>query len=68
MRVCAKSWTATWFESGREPVYAESSETKESALVRLMLLPAEWIGRQNIRCADRPTRQGARVFLEEPLA
>ncbi|MCY3786078.1 MAG: hypothetical protein OXG47_05045 [bacterium] len=62
-----------WFESGPEPVHAESSATEESAFVRVMLLPAEWAGRRTIRYtdpayADRPARQRARVFLEEPLA
>ena len=61
-----------WFESGPEPVYAESSATEESAFVRVMLLPAEWAGRRTIRYtdpadADRPARQRARVFGEEPL-
>ena len=61
-----------WFESGPEPVYAESSATEETAFVRVMLLPAEWAGRRTIRYtdpadADRPTRQRARVLLEEPL-
>ncbi|MCY3561531.1 MAG: cupin domain-containing protein [bacterium] len=62
-----------WFESGPEPVYAESSAVEETAFVRVMLLPAEWAGRRTI-CyadpadADRPARQRARVLLEEPLA
>ena len=54
-------------------MYAESSATKESAFVRVMLLPIEHIDRRNIHCtdrthADRPTRPRARVFLEEPLS
>ena len=62
-----------WFESGPEPVYAESSTTEPSAFVRVMLLPAEWAGRRTIRYtdpadADRPARQRARVFGEEVLA
>ena len=62
-----------WFESGPEPVYAESSATEETAFVRVMLLPAAWAGKRTIRYtdpadADRPARQRARVFLEEPLA
>ena len=61
-----------WFESGPEPVYAESSAAEESAFVRVMLLPAEWAGRRTIRYtdpadADRPARQRATVFGEEPL-
>ena len=63
----------SWFESGPEPVYAESSASEESAFVRVMLLPAEWAGKRTIRYtdpadADRPARQRARVFLEEPLS
>ena len=62
-----------WFESGPEPVCAESSAVEAAAFVRVMLLPAEWAGRRTI-CytdpadADRPARQRARVLLEEPLA
>ena len=61
-----------WFESGPEPVYAESSAAEPSAFVRVMLLPAEWAGRRTIRYtdpadADRPARQRAMVFGEEPL-
>ena len=62
-----------WFESGPEPVYAESSALEPSAFVRVMLLPAEWAGRRTIRYADpadadRPARQRATVYLEGPLA
>ena len=62
-----------WFESGPEPVYAEASDSEETAFVRVMLLPAEWAGRRTIRYtdpadADRPARQRARVYLEEVLA
>ena len=61
-----------WFESGPEPVYAESSAAEPTAFVRVMLLPAEWAGRRTIRYTDpadagRPARQRARVYLEEPL-
>ncbi len=61
-----------WFESGPEPVYAESSATQETAFVRVMLLPTAWAGRRTIRYTDpadahRPARQRAKVFLEEPL-
>ncbi len=61
-----------WLESGPEPVYAESSANEETAFVRVMLLPAEWAGRRTIRYtdpadADRPARQRATVFGEEPL-
>ena len=71
MRVRANSWATKWCESGREPVYAESSVNKESAFVRVTLLPIEYVGRQRSPytdriLADRPIRPRARVFLEEP--
>lgn len=61
-----------WFESGPDPVYARSSSTEASAFVRVILLPGEWAGRRTIRYLDpgdrdSPTRQRARVLLEEPL-
>ncbi len=73
MRVCANSWATKWCESGPEPVYAESSAREGSTFVQVMLLPAEWIGRQQIRYtdrthADRPSRQPAKVFFEEMFA
>ena len=61
-----------WFESGPEPVYAESSARENSAFVRVMLLPVEWAGRRTIRYLDpadasRPIRQRARLLTEELL-
>lgn len=62
-----------WFESGPDPVYAESSKTDESAFARVMILPARWAGRRTIRYTDpadarRPALQRARVLVEERLA
>ena len=61
-----------WFESGPEPVYAASSTSRESAFVRVMVLPAEWAGRRTIRYIDpaatnRTARQRARVLIEESI-
>ena len=58
-----------WFESGPEPVYADSSASEESAFVRVMLLPAEWAGQRTIRYLDpadasRPGGQRARILRE----
>jgi quercetin dioxygenase-like cupin family protein len=62
-----------WFESGPEPVLALTSESEESAFVRVMLLPREWEGRRTIRYVDpadaeQPKTQRATVFLDEPIA
>jgi len=61
-----------WFESGPEPVLAESSQHNPTAFVRVLVLPAEWAGQRTIRyvnAADdaRPKLQTARIFLEHPL-
>ena len=61
-----------WFESGPEPVLATSSETEDSAFVRVLLLPPEWAGKRTIRHVDpadddRPRLQRATVFGESPI-
>jgi quercetin dioxygenase-like cupin family protein len=62
-----------WFESGPEPVLATSSESEDSAFVRVLLLPPEWAGKRTIRHVDpadddRPRLQRATVFGEQPIA
>lgn len=61
-----------WFESGPEPVYAAAAADGETAFVRVLLLPREWVGRRTIRYvdpadADKPKIQRATVFLDEPI-
>lgn len=61
-----------WFESGPEPVFAQASATLDTAFVRVLLLPAEWLGRRTISYvdpadADKPKTQRATVFLDEPI-
>jgi quercetin dioxygenase-like cupin family protein len=61
-----------WYESGPEPVYAAASETEETGFVRVMLLPAEWVGQRTIRYVDpadedKPKLQRARILLEHPI-
>ena len=61
-----------WFESGPEPVLATSSESEDSAFVRVLLLPPEWAGKRTIRHVDpadddRPRLQRATVFGESPI-
>jgi hypothetical protein len=59
-----------WFESGPEPVLATTSETEDTAFVRVLLLPREWEGKRTIRYVhpeddERPKLQRATVFLEQ---
>jgi quercetin dioxygenase-like cupin family protein len=61
-----------WFEPGPEPVYAEASAHAETAFVRVMLLPQEWVGKRTIRYVspeddDRPKLQTATVFCEHEV-
>ena len=62
----------SWHESADEPVLATASATEDTAFVRVMVLPAEWVGKRTIRYVDpadedKPRLQRATVLLEEPL-
>ena len=62
-----------WFESGPEPVFAAASDSEPTGFVRVMLLPREWEGKRTIRYVDpddenKPKRQRATVFFDQPLA
>jgi hypothetical protein len=62
----------SWHEAAEDPVLARASPTRETAFVRVMVLPAEWAGRRTIRYLDpededKPRLQRATVLLEEPL-
>jgi quercetin dioxygenase-like cupin family protein len=61
-----------WFEAGPEPVLALASESKDTAFVRVLLLPREWAGKRTIRYVDpadedKPKLQRATVFFDEPI-
>ncbi|MSO94214.1 MAG: hypothetical protein EXQ81_00275 [Thermoleophilia bacterium] len=62
-----------WFESGADPVLATASEHRATAFVRVMILPAEWVGKRTIRYTDsaddaRPKLQTSTVYLERPIS
>jgi quercetin dioxygenase-like cupin family protein len=62
-----------WFESGPDPVLAESSHHQPTAFVRVLILPAEWAGKRTIRYLDpaddqRPKLQTARAYFEHPIS
>lgn len=61
-----------WFEAGPDPVLAIASTTVPSAFARVMVLPAELIGRSSIRYVlpedqDKPKRQSYRLLVDEPI-
>jgi hypothetical protein len=61
-----------WFEGGPEPVHATAAPDRDSAFVRVLLLPAEWTGKRTIRYVDpadaqRPKLQRPTVFFDRPI-
>jgi hypothetical protein len=61
-----------WFEAAEYPVLATASARKETAFVRVLLLPAAWAGRRTIRYLDpaddeKPKLQRAAIVLEERM-
>lgn len=62
-----------WFEAGADPVYAVASRQRETAFVRVLLLPAEWAGKRTIHYVDpadegKPKLQTATVFFDHPVS
>ena len=62
-----------WFESGPEPVFAQSSPDVPSRFIRAMVLPRSLLGASSIRYVrdedrDRPKSQTYRVFAEMPIS
>jgi hypothetical protein len=61
-----------WFENGTDPVEAHAVSDTAAAFVRVMILPAQLLGRSSIRYVrdsdkDRPKPQRYQVFVDEPL-
>jgi quercetin dioxygenase-like cupin family protein len=61
-----------WFESGPEPVHATAAGDRDSAFVRVLLLPAEWTGKRTIRYVDpadeqQPKLQRPTVYFDRPI-
>jgi len=61
-----------WFENGADPVEAHAVGDTTAAFVRVMILPAELLGRSSIRYVrdsdrDRPKPQRYQVFVDQPL-
>ena len=60
-----------WFESGREPVYANASASEASSFIRCSILPREIRGQSSIvyveptHAASKPRRYT--VFVDEPI-
>ena len=61
-----------WFERGPDPVLATAAVDRDSAFVRVLLLPDEWAGKRTIRYVDpaddeKPRLQRPTVFFDRPI-
>jgi len=61
-----------WFETGSDPVFAQTRPDGPSYFVRVMILPRSIRGRSSIRYvkpedADKPKMQTYQIFTDEPI-
>ncbi len=61
-----------WFETGSDPVYAETRAEGPSHFIRVMILPRSIRGKSSIRYIkpedlDKPKTQTYQVFVDEPI-
>lgn len=61
-----------WFETGPDPVFAQTGSNGPSHFVRVMILPRSIRGRTSIRYVkledlDKPKTQTYQVFADEPI-
>ena len=61
-----------WYEGGPEPVHATAAVDRDSAFVRVLVLPEEWQGKRTIRYVDpgdeqKPKLQRPTVFFDRPI-
>ena len=63
----------TWFESGPDPIYAEASTEELTSFVRVLVLPADTLGKPSIRYVkpedfDKPKTQTYTVFVDRIMS
>lgn len=61
-----------WFETGSDPVFAETRSDGTSHFIRVMILPRAIKGKSSIRYVkaedqDKPKTQKYQVFVDEPI-
>jgi hypothetical protein len=61
-----------WSESGKDPVYAAASESEPTAFVRVMVLPAEMLGKSSITYVNeedqtKPKPQRYTMFIDRAI-
>jgi hypothetical protein len=61
-----------WYESGPEPVFAQSASDKPSRFIRVMILPRELAGQSSIQYVDeedksKPKSQSYKIYADAPV-
>ncbi|MGE0558235.1 MAG: hypothetical protein AB7O69_08180 [Burkholderiales bacterium] len=61
-----------WFEAGSDPVLATASASIATSFARVMILPAELLGKSSIRYVlpadqDKPKRQTYQMFIDDEI-
>jgi hypothetical protein len=63
---------AAWFESGPDPVFAQAADDRPSRFIRVMVLPADILGRSSIAYVnpedrEKPKSQVYKVYIDEVI-
>lgn len=61
-----------WFESGPEPVFARADDSEATRFIRVMVLPAELLGKSSIEYVreedrDKPKTQSYKIYVDQRL-
>jgi hypothetical protein len=61
-----------WYESGPEPVFAQAAADRPSRFIRVMILPAAYLGKSSLEYLNaedkaKPKSQQYRIFADMPL-
>jgi hypothetical protein len=61
-----------WYESGPEPVFAQAAADRPSRFIRVMILPAAYLGKSSLEYLNdedkaKPRSQQYKIFTDMPL-
>jgi hypothetical protein len=63
---------SAWFESGSEPVFAQTTADRPSRFIRVMIIPRAFMGKSTLRLVNKedegkPRAQQYKVYFDAPL-
>src|SRR4029077_15403999 len=63
---------SAWFESGPEPVFAQTTADRPSRFIRVMIIPRAFMGKSTLRLVNKddegkPRAQQYKVYFDAPL-